>query len=128
MIKKIGDDNCYLTSNMKKVKILSWCELSEKDRDKFWNVRDFTESCKEYAETNQYFKIWGRVYSLDDLGNASGEKIEKYILDSTNCDMVLFLNIGYHVLGAIGINNDCLENNYIIYGISYKQLITDYSY
>ena len=107
MIKKLND-KLTITSNCKKIDILSFWDLPKKTQD--YLLDGITDAdVIEQIENNDYFELDGWYPSSDDFCHASCETFETYVKNNIEVDclenkIIVYLNYGYSVVGALIIH------------------------
>ncbi len=117
-MKKVLSNNFTVTSNMKRLPILGWYDLTEKEASTLLSDNGITDPTED-MESNYYFRVYGCLYSFESFQDASCPIFEEYIEKKypekiLEDKMIFYICYGIDVVGAIVIDFYDGEN-YIIY-------------
>ena len=98
---KVKLANCIITSNMKKIDVLEFCDLTEEQKGLYINKEDFDtvqefEDAIIFAEDEKYFEFDNNILNIESFYDGNFPIFEEYIhKDKKNyeddCLVVIYL-------------------------------------
>ncbi|MFA6369056.1 MAG: hypothetical protein WCX20_01625 [Candidatus Shapirobacteria bacterium] len=103
-MKKIIGKEFTITSNMKKIPILAWENLTKKEQEIFSDLET------EEVKNDNYFRINKNIYNSESFTDGSAPLFEKWVAEKYKNEilenkLIEYLNIGYSIVGAIVIHS-----------------------